>query len=957
MRKILIIVYLFSIFHIWGQSSEKTPPVDFYRAVIEGDIEIVKKNISMIEDLNKSHSYSSHYTSSKGTPIYNAIRYGHVVIADFLLNNGVVDTPDESTGTTLITNACNFNQVDIVEYLINRGYDPDETDKMGYSLLMKAVQNNREELVGLLISSEADLLKENLKGSNLFHFVASSQMCWLVDRLIELDVDINKRNSSGYTALEISIISNNSVMIDKLLSNGAKLEYNQKFFQLACRGDQIEIAKRCLKTGDVNATIEELRIAARCGSEKIAEFLLENGVPLINESPDNLSLLDLAALGGNNFLIKKLALNGADLNCLNDSGTPLHISIDSNHIKTIKLLIELGADIHIADGRGYSPFEKILNFYLEHPNTEIDLDLITLFIENGSKINVSKEQEYLYRTPIDIAVKIGDMKLIQYLLDEGAAFSIERSNFRFKNPVSRAVSQGNIELVYFFAEIMKDNSKILFNDALLESCSLNDCAMTEALLRIGADPNFVVEDSICYRPFGTSPMYIAVKNNIFIVQLLLDYGANIGPGHIRTASDYCNLDVIQLLIDNGVAVNVDGYDISLLHKIAYDGSAEVIQLLLDNGADINARTDIRSGSYSTPIFSAARRNTVDVIEVLLDAGADINDIDAYGDTPLHAAVSNNTLDVVQYLIDKGAYIYSKTDYGETPLHYAARENKLDILIFLLENGARSDINEKNKEGKTPYILAFSQGNDDRDEMVLEVLVSYGATVYDLDKGGNTKLHLIAESGSYDELFQLLNKEKDLDVNLRNGDHETPLHLAIEYNSIDIVRLLLDNGADMNADKSGYTPLYSAVGSENYEIIKLLLESGADPEYQAETGSDLHLDSLSGYINYINNPLISDLFNNHQVINWAREGVPSQDRNSLEDEIHHFLKYGSKEGLRYFRNAFFALIGYEFHSPELLDIFKHFSWYKPNSEVPAAINLLSENQQNLLQIIQEYEDEL
>lgn len=59
----------------------------------------------------------------------------------------------------------------------------------------------------------------------------------VVDDLIKLGVDINRRNYLGYTPLEISISSNNLVMIEKLLENGASFDCNRQTFEAACMGD------------------------------------------------------------------------------------------------------------------------------------------------------------------------------------------------------------------------------------------------------------------------------------------------------------------------------------------------------------------------------------------------------------------------------------------------------------------------------------------------------------------------------------------------------------------------------------------------------------------------------------------------------------------------------------------------------------------------------------------------
>ncbi len=87
----------------------------------------------------------------------------------------------------------------------------------------------------------------------------------------------------------------------------------------------------------------------------------------------------------------------------------------------------------------------------------------------------------------------------------------------------------------------------------------------------------------------------------------------------------------------------------------------------------------------------------------------------------------------------------------------------------------------------------------------------------------------------------LSKAKDFiskgaDVNIKNKDGKTPLHIAVENNYEDIVKLLLQKNADVNAkDNNGNTPLHIAVEKGNYFVIKELLKAGADKNIKNNEG--------------------------------------------------------------------------------------------------------------------------
>ncbi len=90
-----------------------------------------------------------------------------------------------------------------------------------------------------------------------------------------------------------------------------------------------------------------------------------------------------------------------------------------------------------------------------------------------------------------------------------------------------------------------------------------------------------------------------------------------------------------------------------------------------------------------------------------------------------------------------------------------------------------------------------------------------------------EIHQAAKEGKFDAVKKMLKEDPDL-VNAIDSDGLTPLHLAAEYGHRQIVELLLQEGADINA-KSGFkrTPLHFAASSGHDEIVSLFIEKGAE----------------------------------------------------------------------------------------------------------------------------------
>ncbi len=215
------------------------------------------------------------------------------------------------------------------------------------------------------------------------------------------------------------------------------------------------------------------------------------------------------------------------------------------------------------------------------------------------------------------------------------------------------------------------------------------------------------------------------------------------------------------------------------------------------------------------IFRAVERGDMLRLKPLIPCKSELLEIrNKYGWTPLHHAVIFNRKNVVEHLISVGANIYSKdAEGGEMPLNFAVRFDYDDIADILISRGA--DYMGRGEHTLPPLHLAAIMGS----VKSARLIIALGAEVdreFRLSLCKPDAKNARSEDGS--EILAEIHIQKGL----------TPLHLAIHGQHKEMVKLLIENGADVNARDSDYdTPLIKAAQTGNNEIIRALIKAGAD----------------------------------------------------------------------------------------------------------------------------------
>lgn len=233
----------------------------------------------------------------------------------------------------------------------------------------------------------------------------------------------------------------------------------------------------------------------------------------------------------------------------------------------------------------------------------------------------------------------------------------------------------------------------------------------------------------------------------------------------------------------------------------------------------------------------------DFVNLLLDNGASINLTNKNGQTALHLACKDRNFLCTRLLLERGADPTILDVNGQTPLSvavdesYGGQSNYGDIVGLVLRYSLSYVINLKDDEKlqeyhRNYYFLCESILNND----VLSVFgfLSQKTLMVDfLFVKGESPLHF-AVLRNYPDIVKIL-IDRGADVNSNNYFHRRPLlHLAIKLRHFDLTKLLLNHNANPNTPSSFYyggatfeaTPLYLAAFTDQPEVMRLLLSSGA-----------------------------------------------------------------------------------------------------------------------------------
>jgi len=307
---------------------------------------------------------------------------------------------------------------------------------------------------------------------------------------------------------------------------------------------------------------------------------------------------------------------------------------------------------------------------------------------------------------------------------------------------------------------------------------------------------------------------MTIVRRMLAVQVHDHAGSSRLPLPLHMAIQLGRLDIVEKLIDSGGDVNEQS-EIHTPLWLALQKGEEFVRFLLSRGADPNFIPS--HGEYAaleTVIDMASRRSMDAIAHALLEAGADPNLITSNGWPLLHHAVWDDMTGIVRDLIAHESDVNLASKLGTTALMVACRRGHISLVRLLLSHGA--DPNAAASYEATPLSEAIGNGHSE----IELILLSAGAIPLPDDVVESLREIASIRAGNI--------TAENTDVTERDDKGRTLLHLAAADGNIDLIRRLLDLGAEVEArDKRGETPLSYAIEAGSSPVVNLLLEAGAD----------------------------------------------------------------------------------------------------------------------------------
>ncbi|VDP35611.1 unnamed protein product [Heligmosomoides polygyrus] len=644
------------------------------------------------------------------------------------------------------------------------------------------------------------------------------------------------------------------------LHSAAAAGFNEVVKMLIARGTNVDIRTKdnytalhvAVQSGKASVVETLLGSGADIHSRECAMMLLKSGGQPDVAQEDGETCLHLAARNGNKEIMRLLLNENANLHLMSNSGeTPLHVAAKSCNFEAAQMIVT-----HMAQSLGPEDIRRYVNkrtndgFTAVHYAAEItsdqlhfpgeDAKLMNLLIDYGGQVDLQSLSSN--ETAMHMAARSGNQAVLLAMVNKIGAGTVQIvQNKQSKNgwsPLLEACSRGHTGVAQILLQhharidVFDDNGRTALHLAALNG----HLQIVHLLLQHKA---FVNRTSTSIKAFmqmcdfsksktGEAPLHLAAQNgHVRVVNVLVqDHGASLEAitlDNQAKAKPLLRTNLVTALIQGSLAVVKE-------------------LMMIDKAMVIQAKTKTLE---ATTLHMAAAGGHTNIVKILLENGANAEDENAHGMTALHLGAKNGFVSILE-AFDKT--LWRRCSRKVSLLSSRIAQMLSELICF--ETGLNA-----------LHIAAYYGNSDFVNEMLKSVpasirseppiynhhVVKEFATEY-----GFTPLHLAAQSGHDSLVRMLLNQGVQVDATSTTMN-VIPLHLAAQQGHIAVVGMLLSRSTQQQHAKDwrGRTPLHLAAMNGHYEMVSLLIAQGSNINVMDQNGwTGMHFATKAGHLNVV-----------------------------------------------------------------------------------------------------------
>lgn len=293
------------------------------------------------------------------------------------------------------------------------------------------------------------------------------------------------------------------------------------------------------------------------------------------------------------------------------------------------------------------------------------------------------------------------------------------------------------------------------------------------------------------------PLFDEFTKSFRISEEILKKKTQIGTTFVTLAIDQNNDEILKKLS----AANFDWNSIDPIYAkdgLTYVHSAAFLNLAaLKKLHTLKVNLNVVSKGNETLVHMAGRNRSLELLKFLSSVDTfDKKNFDlpnSNGLTPIEFAISKDAVDVVEFLIKEHGVQFNKSKKVNRDLMSICVKNGFLDMLDLLKKYDFLDLNQIDSTGSTLAHMAVKEKRQD----ILKFLIKHHVDINILDQKSKTPLHYIVENKDIG-LLACLTGLTNIDWDKKDADENTPLHLAADKFFIDGIKLLIDQGADVDS---------------------------------------------------------------------------------------------------------------------------------------------------------------